>query len=57
MIYWIIALIVWVVGIFVAYNCYISKWEGKSKAEKIYFSIIWPLVLPLYLIHYLHNKA
>ena len=53
---WIIVAIVWIVGIFVAYNKYISKWDGKTKAEKIYFSIIWPLVLPLYLIHYLHNR-
>jgi hypothetical protein len=53
--YLIIILAVWIVGIFVAYNKFISKWE-RSKGEKIYFSIIWPLVAPLYLIHLIHNK-
>jgi len=56
MIYWIIALVVWFVGIFVAYKLFMSKWESQSKVEQIYFSIIWPLVAPLYLIHYIHNK-
>jgi len=56
MIYWIIALVIWLIGIFVAYNNFISKWENRSKLEKIYFSVIWPLVLPLYGIHYLHNN-
>ena len=53
--WYIILLVIWIVGIFVSYNKYISKWD-KSKVEKIYFSIIWPLVLPLYGIHYYHNK-
>lgn len=54
---WIIIAIIWFVGIFVAYNKYISKWDSQTKTAKIYFSIIWPLVLPLYLIHYLHNRV
>ena len=56
MVYWIIALVIWLIGIFVAYNNFISKWENRSKLEKIYFSVIWPLVLPLYGIHHLHNN-
>ena len=56
MVYWIIALVIWLIGIFVAYNNFISNWENRSKLEKIYFSVIWPLVLPLYGIHYLHNN-
>lgn len=54
MIWLIIILAIWVIGIPVAYFWKIKEWEGKSKAEKIYFSIIWPLVLPLYGIHWLH---
>ena len=52
---WYIVALIWIVGSFVAYNRYISKWDNP-KGEKIYFSIIWPLVAPLYVIHYLHNK-
>jgi len=55
MIYWIIALVVWLIGIPFAYSV-TKNWDGRSNAEKIYFAIIWPLLLPLYLIHYLHNK-
>ena len=53
---WIIVLLVWIIGGFIAYNKYISKWEDKSKDEKVYFSVIWPLLLPLYLIHWIHNN-
>lgn len=54
MIWLIIILAIWVIGIPVAYFWKIKEWEDKSTAEKIYFSIIWPLVLPLYGIHWLH---
>lgn len=54
MIYLVISLVVWFVGIFIAYNKVINKWDNP-KGEKIYFSIIWPLMLPLYLVHYVHN--
>ena len=54
--WYVIVAVIWIIGIFVAYNKYISKWEGKTKGEKIYFSIIWPLTLVLYSIHYWHNK-
>ena len=57
MVYWIVALVIWLLGIYVAYDRFIGKWENHSKFERIYFSVLWPLVLPLYLIHYLHNKA
>jgi di/tricarboxylate transporter len=56
MVYEIIALI-YVIGIFVTYFCFASKWEKQSKAEQIYFSIIWPLLIPLYLIHLLIHKG
>jgi hypothetical protein len=56
MIYWIIALIVWLIGIPVTYNMVTKKWDGQSKAGQIYFACIWPLLIPLYIIHYLYNK-
>ena len=51
---WIIVLIVWLIGIPVTYNFVTKNWDSDSKAEQIYFAIIWPLLLPLYLI-YLFN--
>jgi positive regulator of sigma E activity len=57
MIWIIIVLLVWIIGGFIAYNKYINKWEDKSKGEKVYFSVIWPLLLPLYLIHWIHNNC
>jgi hypothetical protein len=53
MIYWIIALVVWLVVIPFAYKV-TKKWD-MTKFEKVYFAVIWPLLLPLYLIHWLHN--
>ena len=47
---------VWIIGIVVAYKKFISKWDN-SKGEKIYFSIIWPLLIPLYLIHLIYHKG
>lgn len=46
--YIIIALIVWLVG---AVVCYLKFNFGDNKVEKVYFSIIWPLLIPLYVIH------
>jgi len=52
---WIIILIVWLIGIPVTYSLVTKNWDDKSKAEQIYFAFIWPLLLPLYLIHLLNN--
>lgn len=56
MIGWIIAAIIWIIGIPVSYSCYIKEWDN-SEIEKWGFSAIWPLVLPLYGIYYLHKKV
>lgn len=56
MTYGIIAAIVWIVGIFLVYKYYFKKSTSNTKFEKIYFSTIWPLLLPLYAIHYTHNN-
>lgn len=53
--WYIILLVVWAIGAFVTYHKYINRWK-QGKAEKIYYSILWPLVLPLYGIYCLHNK-
>lgn len=51
---WLIVLIVWLIGIVVAYKFIISKWDN-TKFEKVWFSIIWPCLIPLYIIHLIHN--
>ena len=50
-----IILAIWVLGIFPAYKFFISKWNN-TKFEKVWFSCIWPLLLPLYAVHYIHMK-
>lgn len=54
MIGWIIGLVLWAIGGVVAYNWKIKFWDN-SKFEKIWFSCFWPLLIPLYVIHYIHN--
>ncbi len=54
MIYWILFAVIYVVGIFVAYNK-MQSWP-HTKFEKVAFSVIWPLVAILYGIHWLHNN-
>lgn len=54
--WYLIILAIWIIGIFIAYNKFMKYWDSQSKFERVYFAIIWPLVLPLYVIHYLHNK-
>lgn len=53
--YIVIILVIWLVGIPIAYNRIISKWDN-SKAEKIYFSCLWPMLLPLFIFYYCHMK-
>lgn len=52
----IVCLVVWIVGIPFAYKLWIGKWEDHTDFEKMYFSVIWPLVLILAGIHALHNR-
>jgi len=53
----IIIAVIWLVGIFVTYKCFASKWDTLSKGEQIYFSIIWPLLIPLYVVHLFCHKG
>lgn len=52
----IVCLVVWIVGIPIAYKFWMGKWEDHTDFDKLYFSVIWPLVLILAGIHALHNK-
>ena len=54
-IYLWITLIIWVLGIPASYFLIIKKWDSHSLIGKIYLSVIWPLLIPLYIIHWLHN--
>ena len=54
MIWWILG-IIYIIGIFFSYFKYIKNWKNPTW-EKICFSIIWPLVLPIYGIYRLHFK-
>lgn len=53
--WYIIVAVVWIIGAIIAYPI-IKKWE-KSTAETIWFCLIWPCLIPLYIIHLLHNKV
>ena len=52
----VIALVVWIVGIPIAYKFWIDKWEDHTAFDKLYFSVIWPLVLILAGIHAVNKR-
>lgn len=49
---WIIVALVWLVGAVIAYNAVFKK-EGYE--YPVWYSIFWPVVIPLWLIHVIHN--
>lgn len=51
---WIIVGILYLVSIVLAYQ--VIKGWGKSKFETIWYSIFWPVLIPLYMIHVWHNR-
>jgi len=53
MIMWIL-LVLWLIGIPISYKYFIEKWDNPTW-EKIAFSAIWPLVIPLYGVYLLHK--
>ena len=55
MIWFTIIFIYVLIGILSYYNIF-SKWKDNIKFEQIWFSIVWITTIPLYLIHYYHNK-
>ena len=48
--------VVYIIGIILSYKFVTSKWNN-SKIENIYYSLIWVLLIPLFIVHYIHNKA
>lgn len=52
--WYVILVVLWVIGALVSYKMFISKWDNTI-GEKVYFSIIWPIVLILYGIYRLHK--
>lgn len=53
MIWLIVVAVIWIIGGFVTYNCVIKDWDN-TKFEKVWFSCVWPVLLPLFVIHWLH---
>lgn len=46
----LIILIVWIIGIPIAYFSYFKKQEAFDKAEKIFYSIVWPAIIVLFIL-------
>ena len=55
MICWIIVAICWLVGIFVIYFKFIKNLDNPM-FEKIWFSVLWPCLIPLDIIHWFRNN-
>ena len=55
---WIIVALVWIIGGLISYECVFKKWDedDATKFEKIWYAVVWPMVLLLYLVHVLHNN-
>jgi len=51
---WFIVFIVYVVMGVLSYKQVISKWDN-TKFEKVWFSCVWVTLIPLFIIHLLHN--
>lgn len=51
---WAIIALLWIIGAFVTYN-YEFKNTDESMFDKVWLSIFWPTLIPLFIIHYLHN--
>ena len=55
MIWFTVIFIYVLIGILSYYKVF-SKWKDNTKFEQIWFSTVWITTIPLYLIHYYHNK-
>lgn len=53
---WLIVFIVYVILGIIAYKLFINKWDNTA-FEKVWFSCVWITLIPLYCIHYVHNKG
>lgn len=53
--WYIIGVLIWLIGAVLTYSLFVKKWN-KGLVAKLYYSAIWPLLIPLYIIHYIYNK-
>ena len=51
----LIGIIAYVIIAILAYFLVFKNWDNKSNFEKIWYSIFWIAVLPLYAIHAIHK--
>lgn len=51
---WYFIIAVWLIGAVIT-HCLIKKWDN-SKFEKIWYSVFWPVLIPLFIIHWVHNR-
>ena len=52
----LICILVYLVIAFLVYQKFTKNWTSHPTWERIYFAVIWILLIPLYCIHWLHNK-
>ena len=52
----IIGIIIYLAIAYFTYAKITKNWTSHPTWERIYFAVIWILLIPLYGIHLLHNK-
>ena len=52
----IIGILVYLAIAYLVYDKFTKNWDSHPVWERIYFALIWLLMLPLYAIHWIHNK-
>ncbi len=50
--WYFVAFLIWAIGGVITYILL----DTKKGFERVWLSIFWPVLIPLYLVHYLHNK-
>lgn len=54
MVWFLVAFVYVMIGV-VTYKYMNDKWDN-TKFEKVWFSCVWVTLIPLYIVHLLHNK-
>lgn len=53
--WYLIGILIYLVGIAVTYFI-VDKWN-RGTVETVWYSVFWPVLLPLYLIHTIYNSC
>ena len=53
----LILVLLYLVAAVFAYTKEIKNWVEHSKAERIYFSLIWIFILPIQLVQWISDKV